>query len=437
MRYLPAFVAALFMSGPAFSSDGLLDVFQAAQLNDAQIAAARAELAAGMATAEQGRAQLQPSIGLSGSSSRNDMTAPLLSKQPYRYNTDTFTLSINQPIYRKFNLASYAQADVRVKGAEMVFAIAQQDLIVRIATAYFDVLRAQDIVTLLQAQHNAIEEQLTQAKRLFEAKVGTLTDLDEAKARFDETVAQEIEAKNTLDIKQRVLQRSIGKRSVDIRPLATFPLVAPQPPDLSHWIDTAAQQSPNVILKQVNVDFLNQEIEKSRAGHFPTLDLVARATKAHNPSYFLSGRQDTNSIELQFNFPLYQGGQVNAKVRESRSNKEKAEHDLADELRISELQTSENFLAVTNGIAKVTALEQAVKSNESALHSTKMGRDVGLRTSVDVLNAQHQLFVAKRDLANARYDYVVNYLKLKSSVGTLGQEDVATVDKWLSQKGAR
>jgi outer membrane protein len=424
-------VALLSLSGSAWAADGLLDIYQAAQLYDATFAAAKSDLAAGHEAAAQGRAMLLPQVGLSGSTSYTDMKAAQLNGSPYRYNANTYTLTVSQPLYRKYNYATYLQADYRVKASEMMFAIAQQDLILRVATAYFDVLRAQDVVSLLQAQHTAIAEQLNQAKRLFEAKVGTLTDLDETAARFDQTVAQELEAKNVLDVKQRVLQRSIGKRPIMLKAFNEMPLLSPVPNDLTYWIEAAAKQDPQIEVKKATVAYMIQEIEKSRSGHFPTLDFVMSGTQANNPSYFLYGRQDTASATLQFNMPLYQGGQTSSKVRETLASKEKSEHDLDEAVRTSELLTSESFLAVNSGIAKVTALEQSVKSSERALHSTKMGHEVGLRTSVDVLNAQQQLFAAKRDLSTARYDYVISRLKLKSAVGTLGDEDVAAIDQWL------
>jgi len=423
--------AVLSAGGEASAYDGLMDVYRESLLHDAVIAAARSEFEAGREAAEQGKSLLLPTVSLTGSSSINDMNAPSLRKKPFRYNTDNYALQISQPLYRKYNFASYVQSGFRVKFSEMTFAIARQDLILRIATAYFDVLRAQDMVSLLGAQHGAIEEQLLQAKRLFQAKVGTLTDLDEAQARFDQTVAQEIEAKSTLEVKQRTLQRSSGKHTVSLKSLGVMPLLAPKPSSLEDWISAGIKQDPQIELKRATVEYLAAEVEKNRAGHLPTLDLVASTSHAHNPSYFLNGQQDTTTLTLQFNMPLYQGGYVNSKVRETLASKDKSEHDLDDAVRTNELLTSEAFLAVTNGIAKVNALEQAVKSNESALHSTKMGREVGLRTSVDVLNAQQQLFSTKRDLSTARYDYIINRLKLKSAVGTLGEEDLEAVDHWL------
>lgn len=425
-------MAACFcVPAPVFAADGLMDIYQAALQNDGVIAAARAEKDAGEAAAAQARSMILPSVSLNGSSSRNYMDAPQLNKLPYRYNTDSVTLNITQPVYRKFNFASYTQGEFRLQESGLLFASAGEDLILRTATAFFDVLRAQDVVTVLQAQHSALEEQLTQARHLFEARVGTLTDLHESQARFDQTLAQEIEAGSILDIKQRALQRLVGKRHIALKTLSAFEPGNPVPDDLEYWIEAAALHNLQVALKRNTVDFLSLEIEKVRAGHFPTVDLVASLNRAHDPSYFLSGPQNTNSIALQFNLPLYQGGQITERVREAFSNKSKAEHELEDALRGSELKASESFLAVTAGVAKVGALEQVIRSNESALHSTKMGRDVGLRTSVDVLNAQQQLFSSKLDLSKARYDYLINRLKLKSAIGSLGPDDLAAIDQWM------
>ena len=425
--------ALSLLCAPSFAAEGLLDIYREAQLNDAVIAAARAELEAGQEAAVQGRSLLMPTVGISGSSSRNDMVAPAISRNGFNYNSDSYTLTVNQPIYRKYNYASWVQSGFRVKASEALYASAEQDLILRVSTAYFDLLRAQDDVLLLESQKAAIVEQLNQAKHLFEARVGTLTDLHEAQAQYDMVLAKEIEARNARELRLRALQRIIGRRTQSIRSLDELPLLMPVPNDVDKWIEVSERQNPQVELQRFTLEYVNQEIEKSRAGHYPTLDLVLSATHAHNPSYFLSGKQDTQLYALQFNMPLFQGGYVNSKVKEVTASKEKAAKDLEDTLRASALQTSESFFLVTSGIAKVRALEQAVKSNESALHSTIKGREVGLRTSVDVLNSQQQLFASKRDLLQARYDYIVNRLKLRASVGGLGEEDVASVDQWLKK----
>jgi len=422
---------SLITAGEAGATQGLIDVYQAALLHDAVIAGARSDLEAGKEAGVQGESMLLPTVSLNASSSRNDMNAPLINKRAYRYNTDTYTLQISQPLYRKYNFESYAQSEIRVRASELTFAIAQQDLILRIATAYFDVLRTQDTVKLLSAQHNAIEEQLVQSKRLFRAKVGTLTELDEAQARFDQTLAQEIEAKSMLEVKQRTLRLVSGNAPTSIKSLGEMPLNAPDPIRLEDWIEAGIKQAPQIELKRITIGYMGKEVEKARSGHFPTLDLVASTSHAHNPSYFLNGKQDTTTLALQLNVPLYQGGYVNSKVREVLSSEEKSVHDFDDAMRTNELLTTESFLAVTNGIARIGALVQAVKSNESALHSTKMGREVGFRTSVDVLNAQQQLFMTKRDLSSARYDYIISRLKLKSAVGSLGMEELESVDHWL------
>ena len=296
-------------------------------------------------------------------------------------------------------------------------------------------LLAQDNVALAGAQKAAIGEQLEMAKRNFEVGTVTITDTHEAQARYDLTTAQEIAAQNDLEIKNRALQLILGKIPAHLNALSDkLPLVLPEPNDMTKWVAQAEQQSPQIAIQREALAIATQEVERNRAGHHPTLDLVAGHGRNSSSSTFTLGQTITSqTIGLQFNLPIYQGGSVSSKVREALANQEKARQDLELGNRQAALQTRQAFLGVTSGLAQVKALEQALVSSQSSLDSTRLGQEVGVRTNVDVLNAQQQFFTAKRDLSQARYNYILNQLKLKSAVGVLQDEDIEQVNRWLGK----
>ncbi|MHB9101867.1 MAG: TolC family outer membrane protein [Sulfuricella sp.] len=430
MKSLPLALLVL-LSSPVYAAN-LMEVYREAQQQDAAFASARAALEASQEKAPQGLALLLPSINLSANTTWNEVDLPTSNRQ---YNSNGYSLSLNQPIYRKQNFAQYEQSKSQVVQAEAQFAVARQDLIVRVAQAYFDVLLAQDNVALAGAQKATIGEQLEMAKRNFEVGIATITDTHEAQARYDLTTAQEIAAQNDLEIKKRALQLVLGKIPEHLAVLnSKLPLVLPEPNDMTKWVAQAEQQSPQIAIQRAALAIATQEVERNRAGHYPTLDLVAGHSRNNNASYLLSGTVTSQTIGLQLNLPIYQGGSVSSKVREALANQEKARQDLELGNRQAALQTRQAFLGVTSGLAQVKALEQALVSSQSSLDSTRLGQEVGVRTNVDVLNAQQQLYTAKRDLSQARYNYILNQLKLKSAVGVLRDEDVEQVNRWLGGK---
>ncbi len=430
VKSLPLALLVLF-AGPVYAAN-LTEVYREAQQQDAAYASARAAYEAGQEKAPQGLALLLPSVNLSANTSRNEMDSATSNLQ---YNSNGYNLSLTQPIYRKQNFAQYEQSKSQVVQAEAQFAIARQDLIVRVSQAYFDVLLAQDNVVLADAQKAAIGEQLEMAKRNFEVGTVTITDTHEAQARFDLTAAQEIAAQNDLEIKNSALQLILGKIPAHLNALNDqFPLVLPEPNNMAKWVAQAERQNPQITIQRAALAVATQEVEKNRAGHYPTLDLVAGYGRNSNPSTIAIGSTITSqTIGLQLNLPIFQGGSVNSKVREALANQEKARQDLELGNRQAALQTRQAFLGVTSGMAQVKALEQALVSSQSSLDSTRLGQEVGVRTNVDVLNAQQQLFSAKRDLSQARYNYILSQLKLKAAVGTLKDEDVEQVNRWLGK----
>ncbi|MEW5942472.1 MAG: TolC family outer membrane protein [Pseudomonadota bacterium] len=435
----------LFLLGLAFSpalhAANLLDIYREAQQQDAAFASARAAWQAGLEKLPQGRALLLPTVTSSANTTWNEQDIHYRGATSFpggrrNYNSNGITLSLSQPIYRKQNFAQYQQGKSQAEQAEVQFAGARQDLILRVAQAYFDVLLAQDNVALAGAQKAAISEQLAQAKRNFEVGTATITDTHEAQARYDLTVSQEIAALNDLEIKKRALQKIIGKIPEQLAGLREkLPLKQPEPGDMNKWVEAAEQQNLQVLIQRAAAEIANQEVERNRAGHYPTLDAVATYSDTSASASTFGAGSDTraSAIGLQLNLPIYQGGAVNSRVREAVANQEKARQDLEQSLRQTALDTRQAFLGVTSGMAQVQALEQALVSSQSSLDSTKLGLEVGVRTNVDVLNAQQQLYSTKRDLSQARYNYLISQLKLKAAVGTLAEEDLQQVNQWLGQ----
>jgi outer membrane protein len=330
----------------------------------------------------------------------------------------------------------YQQSQFQVLQAEAQFSQATQDLIVRVAQAYFDVLAARDNIEFIVANKAAIQEQLAQAKRNFEVGTATITDTNEAQARYDLAVAQEIAGQNALLVAQRNLQQITAQPPDALTPLRTQLVIQmPRPANQDEWANGARANNFTVRANEAVLEIADREIGRQRAGHYPTLDVVASAQENTNGTLAtgLNTRSEVtqNAIGLQLNVPIYAGGSVMSKTREAVALKEKARQDLEASRRAAEFNAQQAYLNVTNGLAQVKALEQALVSSETALQSNRVGYEVGVRINIDVLNAQQQVFQTKRDLARSRYDTIVNGLKLKAAAGALSEADVEDVNRLL------
>lgn len=426
---------------PAHGAD-LAEIFRLAQNADAVYGSARAAWTAAQEKLPQGRSGLLPSISVSGSTQYNDRRIDfrdaVTPDNNTRFNSNALSLSITQPIYRRQNIIVHEQAKTQLEQADAVLAQAAQDLITRTAQAYLDVLLAQDNVALAGAQKTAIAEQLAQAKISFEVGTATITDTHEAQARYDLSVAQEIAAQNDLEVKKRALDQLIGRAAPALAPLGPgFKLVSPDPAAIDKWVEEARNNNHQVRAAQSGVTLAGQEVERNRGGHYPTLDAFATWSENRSGAGNFGGTgTDVNNkiIGLQLAVPIYQGGLINSRVRESLALEDKSRLDLESARRTAELATRQGYLGVTSGIAQVKALEAALTSSQSALDSSRLGREVGVRTQVDVLNAQQQLFSARRDLAQAKYNYILSTLRLKAAVGRLAEQDLTAVSAWLERK---
>ena len=438
-------IASAFVSLTAQAAD-LTQVYQQALANDAQYASARASLAAGRERIPQGRAGLLPNVALSGSHTRgNTDVSPFNEGQTQEglfgdtlvtgtkaHNfTNTYNLTLSQPLFRWGNWQLYQQSKLAQAAVEAQFAQVQQDLITRVAQAYFDVLTAQDNLFATQAQKAATTEQLASAKRNFEVGTQTITDTHEAQAAYDLVVAQEFAAINDLDNKRAALQTIIGEAPAALAPMrAGVTMTAPEPAVVEPWISSAEQQNYGVVTAQLTLESAKREIERNRAGHYPTVDLVANAGRTGTTGI---GHTSSNAIGVQWNVPLFSGFAVTSKVREAIALEDKARGDLESARRIASQGARQAYLGVNSGLAQVRALEAAEVSSKSALESNKLGYQVGVRINIDVLNAQKQLYATQKDLAKARYDTIMNGLRLKSAAGTLKEADLATINNLLQR----
>lgn len=435
---LALLVWATFAASSAFATD-LMETYRAALSQDAAFASARASQQVGQEKKSQGRSLLMPNVNLTANSTYNDISVQYAAgSRSLQYNNSGFGVSLVQPLFRQQNWLAYSESELQVAISEAQYKLAEHDLILRVAQSYFDVLIAQDSVQLTEAQKNAISEQLEQAKRNFEVGTATVTDTYEAQARYDLIVAQEISAQSNLEVKKRTLEQLINNKLGALRPLGKeFKLEMPQPVDVEKWVQQAQQSNVQVVIAEASAELAEKEVTRTFGGHLPTLDLVANyAMNSASGGTFTGagyGAADTTSktIGIQLNMPLFQGGATQSKYREAAAGHEKAKQDLENARRTVAVQTRQAYLGVVNGVAQVKALQQALKSSESLLEASKLGQSVGVRTNIDVLNAQQQLYATRRDLYQAEYNYLLSRLRIKAAVGTLAEEDVSGVNQAL------
>lgn len=431
MPFKARFLALVLALAPAAHAENLSAVFQDAQAYDAQYAAARAAWQAGQEKSIQGRAGLLPNVSLGGNVQYNKIESSLPGGD-YGAASNGATLSATQPLFRKQNWVQYEQSKAQVRIAGLQLKVAEQDLILRVAQAYFDVLQSQDNIAFINAQKSAIAEQLASARRNFEVGTATITDTHEAQARYDLAVAQEIAEQNSLAIRLRALEKLIGKPAGALDVFVEPGPLTVEAESIDAWAARAAEGNLQAEIQRIAKTIADQEVERNRAGHYPTLDAVA-GYAINNNQNFGALQVDTRvaSIGVELNLPIYQGGLVSSRVREAVANQEKARQDLEAATRDASLQARQAWLDVSSGAARVKALEQALVSTRTQLDSTKLGMQVGVRTSLDVLNAEQQVLSARRDLAGARYAYLLAGLSLKAAAGSLGPADLAGIDRYL------
>ncbi|MFZ4691247.1 MAG: TolC family outer membrane protein [Burkholderiaceae bacterium] len=411
----------------------LLDAFNAAQAYDSQLASARGARDAAYEKSTQGFAGLLPTVSATANINRiNTHLTTTGIDRTIDYTQEVYQLQLRQPIYNRNNFELYEQSKLQVNAGEIQFEQARNDLALRVAQAYFDVLAAQDVISFLGAQKTAITEQLESAKRNFEVGTATITDTHEAQARFDLALAQEIAANNDLEVKRNALAVITGQVPPELRSLRSgVKLTSPEPSSMDKWVQSAEAGNFSVIVQGLLVDIAKLEISRNRAGHFPTLDGVATQSQRKDLTFTSPTTNTTSAVGLQLTIPLFAGFSTTSKIREAISLENQARANLDTAKRAAMQNARAAYLGVQSGLSQIRALEAAEVSSNSALESNKLGYDVGVRINIDVLNAQQQLYSTRRDLAKARYDTLINGLRLKAAAGTLGEVDLAELNALL------
>jgi outer membrane protein len=442
LKLLPAVIAASLASFSAISAD-LLSLYREAATQDPAVAAAQASLQAARERLAQAEAANGFGANVSASAAANYGDARTrgvpesVGHVDRGYLNGSVTAQVTKPLVRPANAVSIEQSKAAIALSDISLASARQDLATRVSQAYFDVLLAQDNVTLVLAQKAAVGEQLAQAKRNFEVGTATIVDTNEAQARFDQVRAQEIAANNELDRTRWALRNAVGRYETNLAGLKqNVAIEGPTPANMEPWVTRAEREAFPVRIALQSLAVTEFDVKRAQTGKDWTLDAVASATHAQNTGSLASSRggySTTGLIGLNFSMPFDVSGGIDARIREAVSNVEKSRNDVESARRGAALTVRQNFLGVTSGVASVAAQQQALKSAETLLASTKLGLEVGVRTNLDVLNAQQTLTQVQRDLAQARYNAILNRLRLEAAAGDLNEDDIRRTNEYLGR----
>jgi outer membrane protein len=435
-RLLPVALALYSACTMPVYAQSLVDLYESARAYDATFQSARSQYESIVARAEQSRAGILPSVNFSIGASRSAADANL--KLPVAYGALAATVSASQPIYRPANWITYDQGKKSVVSAQAQLVSAEQDLVLKISQAYFDVLAAQDALTFVVAQKAAVAEQLASAKRNFEVGTSTITDTREAQARYDLVVAQQIAADNDLRVKKIALDQLVGKSdTVPVALAPPFTLPALLPADVNVWVTQAIDEHPALRQSALALEVAQLETRKAQAADKPTLDLTGSFTTVRNDgtaNSFANSHINTATVGISLNWALFAGYAIQNRIKETLALEDKARTDLEAAKRSVAQNTRTAYFGVLSGQGQVKALEAAEASSQSALDANKLGYQVGVRINIDVLNAQSQLFQTKRDLARARYDVLLGGLKLRQANGTLKPDDLQAINALLTTR---
>jgi outer membrane protein len=433
-----AWALALAFCGGAAQAQSLTEVVDAARTYDAAYLGARSSADAAEARYGQARSLHLPSASLTVNGTRDVQNTPYVVQSTSSTNkTIGASVGATQTIFNRQNDLQIDEAQKAVDIARSQLAQAEQDLIVRVAQAYFNVLAAADALQTEQANSKAIAEQLASAKRNFEVGNATITDTREAEARFDLARSQEIAGENDLQVAHVTLDQLVGRNGIVPHPISlptTLPPVMPS--QASDWVTLAEGSSPLVKQAQLGLETAQLETARQKAGYLPTVSAQASYSRSHasvgtSPGGDFSGNGSGNNIQVTLSVPLFTGGLIENHVKEARSLEEKARTDAEGARNSATLATRQAFLGAQSLSAQVKALEAAEVSSKLALDATVLGYKVGVKVNLDVLNAQSQLYTTQRDLAAARYNYLVSTLKLRQAAGTLSGNDLLPVDALL------
>lgn len=412
-------------------ADDLLQIYQLALTTDPQLQQAAASKEAAFSEISVSRARLLPQI--TGSANYQDTRSDLDAREA---KGPAVSVDLRQSIYDRNSWVSLSQAEKSATRSDINYHVAQQDLMLRVAEAYFEVLSAKDSLEFTQAEKRAIERQLEQTKQRFNVGLTAITDVHEAQAEYDQVLADEITANNRLENSYEGLREITGHYHRDIATLNTkrFDPTDPDPQNTAAWQRTAERNNLSLLAQNITVEIANKDIDLAKAGHWPTLSLVANAASSDLDTN--SGDYNSGTIGIQLDIPIYSGGGVSAQTQVARNNYVVASETL-NQLHRSVLRNVINaYNNVRASISSIYAFQQTVVSRQSSLEATESGFEVGTRTVVDVLDSTRNLYSAKSQLSEARYNYILNVLRLKQAAGTLTDEDIVLINKSLSEPTA-
>jgi len=416
----------------AFAVD-FLQAYELAKKNDPEILAASFEYQAALSTRSQTQSALLPNLTLDLFAQQVEQKNNILTNLASDYDSSGYRVSLTQSIYNHDLYLKLEQTDINIASAVANFDAEKQALIVRVAEAYYSVLAAGDNLAFAQAEKKAIGQQLNQSKSRFEVGLIAITDVKESQAQYDLSIASEIQAENLLFSNRETLRSIIGELPVSLNVLAKkIPLIIPTPANIDQWVETAKKNNLSLKAAKYSFDIANKQISIEQSAHYPSLNFSLRHDNVtRDPVNVRSIDSEDTTISLNLSVPIYSGGLTSAKTREAVLLKERSKALRDKVLRNTIKLSRDSYLGVTTAIAQVNAFKQALISTQSAYEATQAGFEVGTRTAVEVLSVLREQYRAERDYAKARYDYILNVLKLKQAAGILSTQDVVEVNQWL------
>ena len=424
LRTSGVILTLLLGSANAYALD-LVQSYQLAQKADPVFLGASEKYQADKLVLRQADSALLPTISGTAAATRYHTSSADIDSTGY-------TLSITQPILNFGVFAGIGQARAEVRRAEAEYSAAQQDLMLRVAQAYLGALAAQDNVELAQAERSAISQQLEVAEGRLSAGLGTITEVHDARARFQLAEANSLAAQDQLRDSLEALGELTGNTTDSLKSLKTeIPTVRPQPENQEQWVDTAEKQNLSILASQATYDASRKQVQVQRSGHFPSVSLFGRMSDTESSPAMPTTDGRNDSVGIQLTVPIFQGGYVSASTSQAKHLREAARQQLEASRRNTRRQTRAAYAGVLSGIKRVEALKQAVVAGESALTAKQTGFEAGINTNLDVLNAQRDLYAAKRDYAQTRYTYILDLLSLKQAAGQLNEKDLQEVNGWL------
>ena len=433
------FLFSLIAISSPLRTENLADVYELALKNDPLLKAAEATYRAGKENRTQGIAGLLPTLSVGGSTNWNEYRVE--EQIIDQYNSNSYLASLNQPIFRLDKWFQFERGTALSEAASAEFAYQQQETMIRVASAYFNVLNSIDSLNAARAEEKAIGRQKDLAKKRFDVGLAAITEVQETQAAFDLTVVSRIAREAQLDSARESLTSIVGRDIKLLSPLSdNFEISLPDPLDRESWVSLGLKNNYQLKAAKLQRDAAQASARSTASNHLPQIDLVGRVSKSTSKQGKFGGfiqnplfgvEQDTRQYSIQFNLPLYAGGAISSARRQAYANYDRSKEQAIYAERSTVRDVRSNHFGVQTQVANVTARKQALASAESALEATQIGYEVGTRNTVDLLDEQKRLFQAQRDYASSRYDYIISMLRLKASVGSLSPKDLMNISNQM------